>query len=187
MLDQFLKIAAGRSIYSTYFLLIFMVVVPLSVFTNIFLVDELAWCLLVVLALFIFISGTITLREGINSKHWPRVPAKLKYCSTTFKIDKGHKSYMPKITCTFMVNGQEFNGTEYDFSASYTRKEKALEKVDEIKGMDCLWIYYKPSDPSVNVIHPGVHSVQFIRIVVGTGLWILAFLLWQGIISISIS
>ena len=37
----------------------------------------------------------------------------------------------------------------------------------EIKGMQAMLVHYKPEDPSINVIHPGVHFVAYIRLLVG--------------------
>jgi hypothetical protein len=68
-----------------------------------------------------------------------------------------------------VVDGQEYEGTEYDFSSSYTSKEKAQKKVTEIKSMQTLLVHYKPEDPSINVIHPGVHFVAYMRLLVGVG------------------
>ena len=39
----------------------------------------------------------------------------------------------------------------------------------EIKGMQTLLVHYKPEDPSINVIHPGVHFVAYMRLLVGVG------------------
>jgi len=170
MIKLFLAIATGRSHYATLFLVIFMFVAPASMFTEIDRLDSLGWSMTIILGVFIFITGIVSVQEGRESYSWPQADAKLKSASLTYHSgSKGGMTYAPKIACSFMVNGQEYKGTEYNFSASYTSKEKAQKKVTEVKSMRPLLVHYKPTDPSINVIHPGVHFVAFIRLIVGAG------------------
>ncbi|MEH6448385.1 MAG: DUF3592 domain-containing protein [Oleispira sp.] len=170
MFKQFLAIATGRSHYATLFLVVFMFVAPASMFTEIVWLDTLGWAMTIILGIFIFITGIVSIQEGRQSFHWPQANAKLKGARLiSHSGSKGGMTYAPKVTCSFVVDGQEYEGTEYDFSASYTSKEKAQKKVTEIKCMQTLLVHYKPEDPSINVIHPGVHFVAYMRLFVGVG------------------
>jgi len=181
----FMKLALGRSGYSTVFLLIFMVVAPSAVFTSYTWLDHVAWATLIILGLFIFITGMVTFNEAVASHRWPSAPAKLKSASLRWRTSNGSRRYSPSITCTFTVKGIEYSGTEFDFSAAYTSKEKAKEKVSQVKSKSELWLYYKPGDPSVNVIHPGVHLVQYIRLIIGLAVMVISALSWMGVIQYS--
>jgi hypothetical protein len=183
MSDGFMKIATGRSIYSTYFLLVFMCVAPVAVFTDNKLLDSIAWIMLITLGVFIFITGIVTRKEAIDSKNWPKVEATL--LSTTVKSNSGEsggKTYAPDIRCKFTVGGSEYKGTEYDLSASYGSKNKAEDKINLIKQMKPLFLHYKPSNPEINVINPGIHFTHYIRIIIGIVTVVIPLLIWSGII-----
>lgn len=170
MFEKFIAIATGRSHYATLFLVIFMVVAPASIFTEYALLDTAGWSMTIILGVFIFITGVVTLQEGRQSFHWPQVNAQLKSAGLlSHSSTRGSMSYAPSLTCSFVINGQEYEGTEYDFSSSYTSKEKAQIKVAEVKNMPSLLVHYKPEDPSINVIHPGIHVVAYVRLLVGVG------------------
>ena len=185
MYDSFMKIATGRSAYSISFLLIFMVVAPFALFTDYKWLDTIAWLMTTILGLFIFITGFVTIKEAKNSHKWPKVEARLISASLTWHTTEGQKRYAPKIHCKFHVGNCEYSGTEYDFSASYTNKLKAEEKLKLVKTMKPLWVFYKPEEPSVNVIQPGIHSVHFVRVIIGAAGMIVALLSWFGLISYS--
>ena len=180
----FIDIAMGRSRYSLYFLLIFMVVAPTAFFTDFIWLDHIAWLMLVILGVFISITGVITHQEALASANWPRVPAwlisaSLKYNSTC----SGGRAYAPDIKCDFQVDGTTYKGTEYDLSASYGLKSIAEDKVKEVKQKP-LYIYYKPTQPEINVIHPGVRYSHYVRTIVGLLTIILPILFWSGVITV---
>ena len=183
MNDFLLNVATGRHIYATYFLLTFMVVAPTAFFTDYVWLDHIAWCMLIILGVFIFITGVVTLHEGRASHKWPMAAAELQSAGLKSQSNKGSVSYAPRIQCLFKVHGKSYNGTEYDFSASFTRKEKAQAKVDEVKAMRPLVVHYKPADPTINVIRPGVHFVHYIRLILGFGTVLIAGLSWLGVIT----
>ncbi|MCL6415726.1 DUF3592 domain-containing protein [Aestuariirhabdus sp. Z084] len=183
MPNGLMSIATGRSIYSTYFLIVFMIVAPAAVFTPYQWLDAIAWFLLIVLGVFILITGLITWQDAARSVRWPKIEAKLLGCSLEWRTSKGSKRYTPNIRCQFTINGKTYSGTEYDFSASATDKKKSQAIIDNIQSSTSVAIYYKPSDPSVNVIHPGTHLVHYLRIIIGSGAVIVAALSWAGIIS----
>ncbi|WP_156029438.1 hypothetical protein [Shewanella colwelliana] len=97
MFKSFMLIATGRSIYSTYFLLVLMVVAPAAVFTEYLWLDSLAWLMLIIIGVFVAITGLVTLKDGLQSAQWPRVEARVKNCSLTWRTNRGTKSYAPKI------------------------------------------------------------------------------------------
>lgn len=184
MFAKILTIATGRSHYSTLFLVIFMFIAPAAMFTDYSWLDGLGWSMTIILGIFIFITGVVNVQEGRESFRWPRANAKLKSTQLQFHTgSKGGKSYAPKVNCSFIVNGQEYEGTEYDFSSNYTSKEKAQKKVAEIKTMQPLLVHYKPEDPSINVIHPGVHFVAYLRLLIGIAAVVISVMSWLGLIQ----
>ena len=185
MLDGLTKFVIGRSLYSTLYLVVFMVVAPAAVFTDYEWLDGLAWGMLIFLGVLVFIAGIIVRQEAANSHHWPTVEAKLISCSMIATIGKDHKAYMPNVKCSFQLDGREYSGTEYDFSSAYTRKDIAQKKVDTLRKRDTLLVHYKPTDPTVNVIHPGVHYTHYIRVIVGIGMVVVPVLILLGYIELA--
>jgi hypothetical protein len=168
MKERFLQIALGKSHYSTLFLVCYMVIAPLAFFTDSILLEYLAWFMTIVLGLFIFITGWVTLKHAKQSHQWPLAQGKWLSGSLTQRSSNGSFRYITNIHIKFQVAGKEYKGTQYDFSDSYESKNTAQKKLDEIKNMHPLWIRYNPNDPADNVIHPGVHFVHSIRLIIGT-------------------
>jgi len=184
MFDTFMKVATGRSHYATFYLFIFMIVAPASMFTDYAWLDALGWSMTIILGIFIFITGVVNVQEGRQSFHWPQANAKLKSARLQIHTgSKGGRSYSAKIGCTFIVDGQEYEGTEYDFSSSYTAKDKAEKKVAEVKAMQPLLVHYKPEDPGINVIHPGIHFVAYLRLLLGVAAVVISAMSWLGYIT----
>lgn len=183
MLELATSIATGRHRYGIYFLLIFMFVGPAALFTDYTWLDAIAWFMLITLGIFILITGVVTLKEAKDSVNWPTVTSELSSASLTFSTgNSGVKSYAPVIKCKFDLDGSTYTGTEYDFSASYTSKDKAQNKIDLVKKMTPLVVYYKPSDPKISVIHPGVHSTHYLRLIIGIAVITVAiFIIANGI------
>ena len=92
------------------------------------------------------------------------------------------RSYIPVIKCKFNVGDNEYEGAEYDFSASYTSKDVANKKLDSVKNITPLMVYYKPSDPAINVINPRVYSVFYFRFIIGAMMVVMPILIWSGIV-----
>ena len=167
MKEYFLKLALGRTVHSTYFLLALMVICPWAFFTNSEWLDQLAFSMLIVIGLFIFITGWVTFNEAKASHHWPSVKSELDWIGLKSHRSSNSTSYAPDIRCFFDVKGVIYQGTEYDFGANFTSKSKAEAKKKEVEEMSPLVIRYKPNDPSINVIYPGVHLVHFVRLLMG--------------------
>ncbi|WP_111979763.1 DUF3592 domain-containing protein [Algibacillus agarilyticus] len=184
MLKIIIDTARGRTKYSTYFLLIVMLIIPTAFFTHYEWLNGLAWLLLITLGAFIFITGLYTRQESINSVNWPKAEAYGLSCSLNY-INPNSKKYIPVIKCKFMVKGVEYTGAEYDFSARYTLKDEADEKINCVKAMEPLFVYYKPSDPTISVIKPGVHSIPYIRLIFGVLMVIMPILIGSGLIVLN--
>ncbi|MCI2282465.1 DUF3592 domain-containing protein [Colwellia sp. MSW7] len=162
-----------------------MCVAPAAMFTNNAFLDSIAWVMLIILGVFIFITGIVTRKEAIDSHNWPKVEAKLLRASLkSTSSGSGGRSYTPDIKCKFIVGGSEFKGTEYDLSAGYGSKAKAEDKINLVKQMNPLFIHYKPSAPEINVINPGIHFTHYIRIIIGIVTVIFPLLIWSGIIEL---
>lgn len=183
-MELFLKIATGRHRAATYFLLVFMVVAPTAFFTDSVYLDWFAWLMLAILGLFVSITGWVTLQEAIDSFSWPQVEAELTSVSISRRSGSsgGGHVYAAKIQCRFEVEGVEYWGTEYDWSASAGSRASAERVKSEVEAMQPLVIRYKPQDPQINVINPGVRLVHFLRIVLGLAMMIVPMLIEMKII-----
>lgn len=177
-MSTFKNIATGRSIYSTYFLLIFMVVAPTAFFTDWGWLDHIAFGMLDTLGFFILITGFVTLSEGYKSKYWPKVAAYNVRYSLTFTMNNSSKRYMPSVKCNYNVNGKKYAGTEYDFSSSYESKDASKKKVEELKQKGDLFVHYKPNEPNISVVYPGIHFVHFLRLILGVITIVFTTLIW---------
>jgi len=184
MSKVFVDIVTGRNKYSIYFLLIFMGIAPVAVFTDYPLLSGIAWIMLMTLGFFIICTGIITRQEAKDSYDWPKEKAHSLKCSLNYTTNNGVKRYIPVIRCKFNVGNKEYNGAEFDFSASYTNKDIANAKLDLVKNMMPLMVYYKPSDPAINVINPGVHTTHYLRFICGALMIILPIFICSGIIVI---
>ena len=164
-----------------------MCLAPVAFFTNYPILDGLAWVMLIILGFFIlgffiFATGAITLQEAKDSYNWPQEEAHSIKCSLNYIINNSVKSYIPVIKCKFNVDGKEYEGSNYDFGGSYTNKDAANDKLGSVKSMTPLIIFYKPSDPSINVINPGVHSTPYFRFIIGGLMIVMPILIWSGIV-----
>ena len=188
MADSFIDIATGRSTKVYWFFIPYMFVAPAAVFTDYLWLDHIGWAMTLVLGFFIFITGIVTLNEARASKTWPQTIAKLKSASLGYRSgSKGGRLYYPVVKVEFKVDGQSYSGTEYDFSASAEQKDKAEQKRQEIKQAHPLWVYYNPKNPAMNVIHPGVHFVHSLRLILGLGMMVIVSLSWLGYIDYGVS
>ena len=182
MSQIFVEIVTGRNKISICFLLIFMFLAPVAFFTNYPILNGITWIMLIILGFFIFTTGIITRKEAKDSYNWPKEKAHSLRCSLNYTTNNNVKSYIPVIKWKFNVGDKEYEGAEYDFSASYTSKDVANEKLDSVKSMMPLMVYYKPSDPSINVINPGVYTVDYVRFILGAMMVVMPILIWSGIV-----
>lgn len=183
MKQTLLNMALGKNHYATLFLIVFMVVAPSAIFTDYKWLDYVGWLMTIVLGLFVFITGCVTLNDAKQSHQWPMAQGKWLSGSLSQHSSNGSIKYAPNIRIQFKVAEKVYDGTQYDFSASYGRKELAQKKLEEVKNMHPLWVRYKPNDPTINVIHPGVHFVHSIRLIFGVIAMIIPILALIGVIQ----
>lgn len=177
------NMALGKNHYATLFLVAYMVVAPTAFFTDYIWLDYVCWVMTIILGLFIFITGWVTLQDAKQSHQWPVAQGKWLSGSLRQHSSNGSIKYAPNIRVAFKVAANEYEGTQYDFSASYERKELAQKKLEEVKNMHPLWVRYKPDDPTTNVIHPGVHLVHIIRLILGLAAMVIPILVLLGFIQ----
>tara|TARA_Y100001960_G_scaffold333722_1_gene440533 strand:+ start:6056 stop:6544 length:489 start_codon:yes stop_codon:yes gene_type:complete len=146
-----------------------MVVAPLAVFTDYIWLDKVGLVMLAVLGFFIIFTGYYGRKEAKASLTWPMANGILERASLKYHRSNNSTSYAPDIKVAFEVLGKEYTCITYDFSSSYTRKDIAQAKIDELKQQQNIIVYYNPEDPTVNVHKPGVHITHFILMVIGLG------------------
>jgi hypothetical protein len=126
----------------------------------------------------------VTFSEALESPKWPSVDVSIFSCGLKTNRSNNSLTYAPNIECVFELKDQTYSGTEYDFSSSYGSKSSAQKKLLSLENQENIKLFYKPSDPSVNVIHPGIRLVHFLRLIFGAAISILCSLMWSGIIDL---
>lgn len=177
-LHGLLNIATGRSIYSTWFFILWSFSIPFAfIFRPPWLILY-AWAGALVMGLFILVTGIVTLTEARASHNWPKTRAEnLKLGVQRRHGSRGGALYTPNIQCQFNVGNESFRGTRLDFGDRWSSEAWARQKVTELEQRkDCLQLYYNPKDPNLNVIYPGVRFVHYLRIWLGMIVLVIASL-----------
>ncbi len=183
-----LNIALGKSIYTLYFFIVMAVSIALALLLKNILIINFSLVLVCILGVFIMISAVVSTSEAVESLKWPKVNAKLgiSKVSTHSVGNIGSESYYPTVQYSFEIDGQNYSGNTYTLGErTYSRPavEKIIQTVQSHK--DTLAISYNPTDPSINVVKPGINGVHYIRALVGisiTGITILELCGWVNFI-----
>ncbi len=113
------------------------------------------------------VAAVVSTSEAVESVRWPKANATLGICRVSRAGIESH-SYSPSVQYSFEVDGQAYQGNSYNFAATnYSRS--TVEKMigDLLSNRDSFMIRYDPTDPSKNVVIPGVKTVHYIRALVG--------------------
>ena len=170
------EIAEGKSIASTYFLLLCMVVWPTAFFTDWIWLDSIAWGLLQILGVFIFWTGYVTLQTALKSKKWPKVDGVLEKAFVHSVRRNNANHYAPKVVYLYEVEGDVFRGETYDFSASTGGKVSAEKQLARATEQDPLQVHYDPIHPSESVLFPGPRLVHYLRLLLGPAMFVVSLL-----------
>tara|TARA_B110000116_G_scaffold177224_1_gene153411 strand:+ start:30 stop:605 length:576 start_codon:yes stop_codon:yes gene_type:complete len=191
MSNKIIKAACGRNHYATVILLLSIIVIALAVYTQNSVLIDVAWISIFIIGLCVSITGWVTFQEASNSASWPKELAQNVRCTLGSRSSGSSNSgvsnrvYGPVIKCFIIVSGIKYDGTSYDFSDSYGARETAEDKINEIESIkDNLSIHYKPDDPSINVVYPGVKFVHYIRLLLGPAAMVFVIFRFTGVIHL---
>jgi len=165
-----LNIALGKSIYTVLFSLVTVASILSALYLESTFSINLALIFVSIFGVFIMVSALASSTEAVESLSWPKTKAILGICkvSTHSVGNIGSESYYPTIQYSFVVNDKTYHGRNYilgDRTYSRLAVEKIIDNVNLNK--DDFEVSYNPSDPSLNVIKPGVNEVHYVRGLVG--------------------
>ena len=175
------EITRGK-VFPCIFLLCYSVVLPLAFIQQNPLMIRIAWWMSLALGLIVILHGIVSWIDAYQSKNWPRVKAELKQCLVRYS--QSDEVYKPVVKYEFYLKSKKYTGRHIDFSDMYGSKASAEAKVNRVKDRaDDLYVYYKPNDPTLNVIEPGIHTIHPIRLVFGIAVTVISILGIVGIIK----
>lgn len=137
------------------------------------------------LGILITIYAIASSTKAYKSKSWCQAKMNLVNCYVRKDRSKTGKVYKPIVKYEFWVNDQRYTGKNIDFSQTNKSKKKACQIIKSLnKHAENLRVYYNPKNPKVNVIEPGLYSIQIRKFIFGPALSAIALLyLVIGIIN----
>jgi len=118
-------------------------------------------------------------RWGICSKSWPSTTGTIiqselvEEWSETFPLGGFDSYWMPKITYTYIVDGEKLQGNRINFSSSFSLQLSAQRVVNRYPLNSKVKVYYNPRNPSDAVLKPGSTVGMYCLIIGGVALIIL--------------
>jgi len=187
MFSKIIKEIVRGQTFPCLFLLLYIMITWWAVLSGQPIAVKATWVMTFLLGIIIVITGVVTSIDAWQSHSWLIVRAKLAECFVTKGFDSDGTTYAPAVVYQFKVGDRHFQGSSYDFSdfsGSLTTANEKIESLRQLVDADgCINIYYKPSEPELNVIYPGVHPIHCIRLIFGFILIGLSLLTLVGIIQ----
>ncbi|MGD1922209.1 MAG: DUF3592 domain-containing protein [Pleurocapsa sp.] len=184
MFSKVIKEIVRGKIFFCSFILFYVPILWWAVLSGRSIAIRAAWIMTFWLGVVIVIVGIVTSIDACQSHSWSRVRAKLTKYDIKRNSDSDGTTYELSIMYQFKIGDRNYRGTNYDFSdfagslASAERKIESLKQLVDEEGY--INVFYKPSDPELNVICPGIHPIHGIRLVFGLALMVLSLLtLWE--------
>lgn len=180
------EIVRGKAFFCLFFLF-YTVIIWWAVLSGQPIAIKATWIMTFLLGIIIVIVGIVTSIDAFQSTSWSIIRAKLTACKVKKISDVDGSTYKPLVVYQFRVGDRHYFGSNYDFSdisgsqITATRKIESLNKLVDSEGY--INVYYKPSEPELNVIFPGIHSIHGIRLVLGLVMMVISFLTLSGIIQ----
>jgi hypothetical protein len=162
-----LDIALGKSVYTICFLAVTVCSVVLALKLENEIATTVALILVGIFGVFIIVTAVVTTNEAIESLRWPKVNATLGICKVSGGIGI-HDLYYPSVNYSFEIDGQVFHGNTYILGDQTYSRSTVEDMIAEIlSNKDSFMVSYNPSDPSMNVVKPGINSVHYVRALTG--------------------
>jgi hypothetical protein len=105
--------------------------------------------------------------DGMRSHKWPQAEGRISSAHTEQETVRERRSertlYWVAVEYTYVVNDKEYSGNTFSFSPQKTEVLEDISRTLELlpPGQE-IKVYYKPSDPSVSVLVPGVGTSRLI-------------------------
>lgn len=187
MISKIIKEIVRGKMFFCSFILIYVPIIWWAVLSGNPMAIKAVWIMTLFLGIVIFIVGIVTSMEAWQSPSWSRTKAKLTECFVKKISDSEGSSYAPGVVYQFRVGDRHYYGSSYDFSDFFSSRIAANQKIESLQeSVDqegYIDIYYKPDEPDLNVIYPGVHPIHGIRLIFGLALIGIPLLTLFGIIQ----
>ncbi len=129
------------------------------------------------LGILITIYAIASSTKPYKGKSWSEAKMNLVNCYVRKRRSKTGKAYKPVVKYEFWVNDQRYTGSNLDFSQTDKSKRKAYKIIKSLnRRAENLRVYYNPKNPKVNIIEPGLHSINTIELIFGSVLSTIALL-----------
>lgn len=187
MFSKLIKEIVRGKIFPCLFIFLYVGVIWWAVFSGQPIAIQSAWIITFLLGIIIIIVGIVTSLDAWQSPSWTVTRAKLTKCDVKKISSSDGSTYEPAVIYQFRIGDRHYMGTNYDFSdtsgsrIAATRKIESLKKLLDSEGY--INVYYKPSEPELNVINPGIHVIHGIRLVFGLVLVGISLSTLSGIIQ----
>lgn len=119
------------------------------------------------------------INDGTASVNWPEAPGIIVSSSYTSETTSGRRGrskiiYKPEVKYTFEVEGKEYASNRLHFAPITSEDPQEIQAlVNELPRASEVKVRYKPTDPSVAVLIPGIGTDRYVffgvLIVVGIG------------------
>lgn len=186
------EIVRGKMFFCS-FVLLYIAIIWWALLSGQSIAVKAALVMTCLLGVILIIVGIATSIEAIQSHSWLTARAKLTKHDLKISINpngtshRNRKTYKPVVSYQFKVGDRNYIGSNYDFSDFSGSKISAKRKIESLRlQLDeegYIRIYYKPSDPEINVIYPGIHLIHGVRLVLGLMFMLVPLLTLLGIIQ----
>ena len=126
------------------------------------------------------------IKDGTASSNWPEAPGTIVSSSYTSETSTGRRGrtriiYKPALRYTFQVEGKEYACDRLQFSPITSEDPQEIQSlVNQLPRDSAVKVRYKPSDPSVAVLIPGIGTDRYVffgaLIAVGIGAFVYAII-----------
>lgn len=126
------------------------------------------------------------IKDGTDSANWPEAPGTIVSSSYTSETTSGRRGrtkviYKPALRYTFEVEGKEYASERMQFSPINSEDPQEIQAlVNQLPRDTAVKVRYKPSDPSIAVLIPGIGTERYVffavLIVVGIGALVYAII-----------
>ncbi|MGP1346610.1 MAG: DUF3592 domain-containing protein [Phycisphaerales bacterium] len=116
------------------------------------------------------VAGVGSLKHARASESWPTASGGVKSCEVVAQSGRrGRTSYKPKVTVYFTVDGRRYACERLTFNASYSTRDRSEAEAfaRRFAAGSTVSVSYKPDDPEISVIEPGVEDSAWLTPILG--------------------
>jgi hypothetical protein len=142
----------------------------------------------------ILISGVVLFKfgqdilRGLRSRSWPTAEGRINdariQAHQSSDEDGTSTTYGAAVHYSYNVSGQEFQSTRRTFTDARTSSSKRAQRIlERYPQGSSVTVYYRPDNPSMSVLEPGVGWFSYIVAIFVLGLFVFGILGVMGVIG----